>query len=118
MTVLLRKHAVMSVLAIVGLLMLIGPMSALAQSVGSGNQDVSTSAVRSQLLNGGSLQIIDTAQAPCSGQCAVANWQTGACTCPEGYTAIPTARILISVGSGEEGSICGSFLYTCGIPPQ
>jgi hypothetical protein len=114
MTVLLRKHSVMSVLAVVGLLMLIGPMSALAQSLGSGNQ----LATRSQLLDGGSLQIIDTAEAPCSGQCAVANWQTGACTCPEGYTAIPTARILISVGSGEEGSICGSFLYTCGIPPQ
>jgi len=114
MTVLLRKHSVMSVLAVVGLLMLIGPMSALAQSLGSGNQ----LATRSQLLDGGSLQIIDTAEAPCSGQCAVANWQTGACTCPEGYTAIPTARILVSVGSGAEGSTCGSFLYTCGIPPQ
>jgi hypothetical protein len=114
MTVLLRKHPVMSVLAVVGLLIVIGPMSALAQSAGSGNK----LATRTQILDGGSLQIVDTAQAPCSGQCAVANWQTGACTCPEGYTPIPTARILISVGSGEEGSTCGSFLYTCGIPPQ
>jgi hypothetical protein len=114
MTALLRKQAVMSILAIVGLLTLIGPMNALGQSAGPGSQDVSTSALKSQIFNGGSFQIIDTAEAPCTGQCAVANWQTGACTCPEGFTPFPTSRILIPAGSGPEGSICGSFQYTCG----
>jgi hypothetical protein len=118
MTVMLRKHAVMSVLAIVGLLMTIGPMNALAQSAESGGQAVSTSALKSQIFNGGTFQIIDTAEAPCTGQCAVANWQTGACTCPEGFTPFPTSRILIPAGSGPEGSICGSFQYTCGVAPQ
>jgi hypothetical protein len=118
MTVMFRKHAVISVLAIVGLLMTIGPMNALAQSAGPGGQDVSTSALKTQILNGGSFQIIDAAEGPCTGQCAVANWQTGTCTCPEGFTPFPTSRILIPAGSGPEGSICGSFQYTCGVPPQ
>jgi hypothetical protein len=26
--------------------------------------------------------------------------------------------MLIPAGSGPEGSICGSFQYTCGVPPQ
>jgi hypothetical protein len=111
-----RKRLFVSVVAIVALVMVLGQTTVFAQSSRPAGQNPTPTSTISRLFDGGAFQIVDTAGAPCSGQCAVANWQTAACTCPSGFSAFPAARILIDVGTGAEGSTCGSFLYICGAP--
>jgi hypothetical protein len=65
--------------------------------------------IRSFLLYGGAFQLVDSGGGACIGQCQVANALTGGCTCPSGYTPLPSARILVDVTGGP----CGSFLYIC-----
>jgi hypothetical protein len=105
-----RKHLFLSVLAIVGLLMMLGQMNALAQP-----SDVTPRVtIGQQVFSGGSYQVIDTASPPCSGQCEIANWQTNACACPQNFIPVQAARILIDVAGGPTGgSTCGSTLFTC-----
>ena len=112
----IQMRLVVSIVAVVALLMMVGPMQALAQSSGADNP--STTALKSQLLHGGSFQVVDNVQAPCDGRCAVVNWQTNSCGCPEGYEAFPTARILVDIptGTDSETRTCGSFLFVCGRP--
>jgi len=113
MNTLSRKHFLVSV-ALVGLMIILGQTSVFAQTAAFGDQDASPSAtIKQQILNGGLYQVIDTATAPCSGQCAVGNWQTNSCTCPQNFGPAQFARTLISVGSGAEGSTCGSTIFVC-----
>lgn len=65
--------------------------------------------IGSFLLFGGAFHLIDQGDSPCSGQCQVVNALTNGCTCPSGYTPLPSARILADVTGGP----CGSFLYIC-----
>jgi len=65
--------------------------------------------IRSFLLFGGAFHLIDQGAGPCIGQCQVANALTGGCTCPSGYTPLPSARILVDVTGGT----CGSVQYLC-----
>lgn len=106
-----RRRGYLSVIAMLGLLTLVGLPSGFAQS----NADL----LKQKVLSGGSYQVIDTAVAPCSGQCVVANWQTLDCTCPPNFTPVISARMLVSVGEGQEGSVCGATLVSCVVPlPQ
>jgi hypothetical protein len=100
------KHLLVSVVAIVGLMMAFGQASVFAQSLGS------------QLLNGGFFQRADDAEDPnslCQGQCVVENWQTGDCSCPEGFTFVPASRILVDVGTTPDGGplVCGTYQWVC-----
>ncbi len=106
------KRFFTSTIAILGLLMMVGPTYTFGQSSGSGEENAAPRALRNQLFNGGAFQVIDIAAAPCNGQCAVANWQTATCSCPSGFTAFQAARILTDVTGGQ----CGSTLYICGRP--
>jgi len=65
--------------------------------------------IRSFLLFGGAFHLIDQGAGPCLGQCQVVNALTGGCTCPSGYTPLPSARILVDVTGGT----CGSVQYLC-----
>lgn len=108
------RYLFVSVLAIVGLMMMVGQMSAFAQSSNLEDQNATPRlTIKQQLFHGGFFQVIDAAIAPCSGQCVVTNWQTGACTCPQNFFPEEIARILIDAGTGPEGSICGSTLFAC-----
>jgi hypothetical protein len=107
MNVSLRKRLFVSAVALVGLTIVLGQMSVFAQA-----------RLKQQIVNGGFFQVIDSAIAPCTGQCAIANWQTATCNCPPDFSLVQIGRTLISVGSGEEGSICGATLYTCVLPAQ
>jgi hypothetical protein len=101
----LRMGLVLSVVAIVAVMVMFGQASA--------------QTLKQQALSGGTYQAIDAATAPCSGQCVIANWQTGDCTCPPNYVPVPTARILTSVGEGQNVATCGSLLVSCvPAPPQ
>ncbi|MGH8068436.1 MAG: hypothetical protein ACRERE_25005 [Candidatus Entotheonellia bacterium] len=99
----LRMGLVLSVVAIVSVMMMFGQASA--------------QTIKQQALSGGTYQVIDAATAPCSGQCAVANWQTDDCSCAPNYVPVQTARILISVGEGQNVAMCGSLLVSCVPPP-
>ena len=102
-----RKRLFVSAVAIVGLMIIVGQTSAFAQPT-----------LKQQAFNGGYFQVIDVAEAPCTGQCAIANWQTNACACAPNYALVEVARTLISVGAGPEGSICGATIYTCVLPAE
>jgi hypothetical protein len=113
MSVFASQRLFVSALAIIGLMMF-GQMSASAQSA-LGNPDISPSAtLKQQAFNGGFYQVIDLATAPCNGQCAVANWQTGDCTCPPGFTQVVILRALIAVTGGT----CGATQFSCVLPAQ
>src|SRR5688572_4009440 len=62
--------------------------------------------IRSFLLYGGAFQLVDSGGGACLGQCQVVNALTGGCTCPSGYTPLPSARSLVDVTGGP----CGAFL--------
>ncbi len=111
-----RKRLFVLVVAIVGLMMVLGQTNVFAQSSRPADQNPTPTSAVSRLFAGGAFQIVDNSGAPCSGQCAVANWQTASCTCPSDFSAFAAARILLDVGSGPQGSTCGSFLYICGKP--
>jgi hypothetical protein len=98
-----RMRLVLSVVAIVAVMVMFG-------------QATGQVTLKQQALSGGTYQAVDAATAPCSGQCAVANWQTSDCSCPPNYTPVPTARILISVGEGQNVGTCGSLLVSCVVP--
>jgi hypothetical protein len=108
-----RKSVFLAMLAILGLVLVLGQTSAFAQASGQANETADARGLATLLVSGGSFQLVDTATAPCSGQCAVANWLTGACQCPEGFVAVQTARMLVDQGSGDQGTTCGAKLYTC-----
>jgi hypothetical protein len=101
----LRKRQFLAVVAMVGVLMMLGQTSVLAQS--------NLPQLKQKIISGGSYQILDVATAPCSGQCPFANWQTGDCTCPQGFAPVPSARMLLAVGEGPEGAMCGATLVSC-----
>jgi hypothetical protein len=107
-----RRRILLSAVAMVGALMVLGQPSAFAQSADAQGL-AETQALRDFLLYGGAFQQIDSATAPCSGQCNIANVLTNSCTCLDGYTPFPSARILVQVGSGTNVATCGSFLYIC-----
>jgi hypothetical protein len=67
------------------------------------------------LLFGGSYQIMDATGEPCVGQCAFPNAITNSCACPEGFSGVDSARILVDIGVNQEGSLltCGSTLVMC-----
>jgi hypothetical protein len=105
-----RKRLFASVIAIVGLLMMLGQTSAFAQSSALRGQDFTPSVtIGQQILNGGLYQQLDAAIAPCSGQCETPNWQTGQCTCWQGFIPVEIARMLVDVTGGQ----CGSRLFAC-----
>ena len=96
---------VLSVVAIMAVMLMFGQASA--------------QTIKQQALSGGTYQVIDAATAPCSGQCVVANWQTADCSCAPNFTPVKTARILISVGEGQNVAMCGSDQWSCvPLPPQ
>jgi hypothetical protein len=99
----LRMGLVLSVVTIVAVMVIFGQASA-------------QPTLKQQALSGGTYQVVDAATAPCSGQCAVANWQTNDCSCAPNFTPVETARILISVGEGQNVSTCGSLLVSCVVP--
>jgi hypothetical protein len=103
----------LSAVAIGGVLMVLGQTSAFAQSADPQGNGATPAQLRSFLLFGGAYQQIDAASGLCAGQCGVINQWTGGCTCPNGYVALPSARILVDVSSGPEGATCGAFLYIC-----
>jgi hypothetical protein len=86
-----------------------GMLVAQATSNDQPDQTASPTLIRSFLLYGGAFHLVDNPGGVCAGQCAVVNVLTNACTCPSGYTPLPSARILTDVTGGE----CGSFLYIC-----
>jgi hypothetical protein len=100
-----RKRLFLSLVAVVVVLMMLGQTSVIAQS--------NLQQLKQKIISGGSYQIIDVATAPCSGQCPFANWQTGDCTCPQGFAPVGSARMLLSVGDGPEGAMCGATLFSC-----
>jgi hypothetical protein len=100
-----RKRLFLAVVAMVGVLMLLGQTSVLAQS--------NLQQLKQKIISGGSYQVIDVATAPCSGQCPFPNWQTADCTCPQGFAPVQSARMLISVGEGQQGGTCGATLVSC-----
>jgi hypothetical protein len=102
-----RRRLFVSAVAIVGLIIIAGQTSAFAQPT-----------LKQQVFNGGFFQVVDAAEAPCTGQCAIANWQTNDCTCAPNYALVQVARTLISAGTGPEGSICGATIYTCVLPAE
>lgn len=99
----LRMGLVLSVVAIVAVMVMFDQSSA-------------QPTLKQQALSGGTYQVVDAATAPCSGQCIIANWQTGICECPAGYVPVETARILVNVGEGQNVGTCGSTLWSC-VPP-
>ena len=109
----LQIRLLLSAVAIVGVLMVLGQTSAFAQSADPQGNEATPALLRSFLLFGGAYQQIDAASGLCAGQCGVINQWTGGCTCPNGYVALPSARILVDVTSGTEGATCGAFLYIC-----
>jgi hypothetical protein len=108
-----RICLLLSAVAMVGVLTVFGRTSAFAQSAAAQSQEATPAQLRSFLLYGGAYQQIDASAAPCTGQCGVINQRTGSCTCPNGFVPLPSARILVDVGSGPDGATCGSFLYIC-----
>ena len=99
----LRMGLVLSMVAIVAVMVMFSQASA-------------QPTIKQQALSGGTYQVVDAATAPCSGQCAVANWQTNDCVCAPNYTPVETARMLISVGEGQNVATCGALLVSC-VPP-
>ena len=124
----LQKQGHWTVGVIVGLLLILGPMSlaaaqdaepfggltAIAQAAPSGEDAQSTarSSIFPFLLYGGAFQLIDNSGGACTGQCVFINPQTGTCSCPSGFRADAAARILTDAAGG--GFPCGSVLYICG----
>jgi hypothetical protein len=106
-----------SIFSMVSVMLMLNQVSVFAQSSDqtAGNLTPSVT-IKSQMLNGGFFQVVDIAVPPCSGQCATPNWQTGECTCWEGFTPVPAARMLVDQGTGAQGSTCGSVLYVCVLP--
>jgi hypothetical protein len=107
MSVSSRKRLLVSAVTFVGLMIIVGQTDVFAQPT-----------LKQQAFNGGFFQVVDAAQAPCTGQCAIANWQTATCACAPNYVLVEVARTLISVGTGPEGSICGATIYTCVLPAE
>jgi hypothetical protein len=108
-----RIRLLLSAVAIVGVLMVLSLTSSSAQLADSQDQGATPAKLRTFLLFGGAYQQIDAASGLCAGQCGVINQWTGGCTCPNGYVALPSARSLVDVSSGQEGATCGAFLYIC-----
>jgi hypothetical protein len=99
----LRMGLVLSVVAIVAVMML--------------GQASAQPTLKQQVLTGGTFQVVDIATAPCSGQCAIANWQTGICQCAPNYVPVETARMLINeLDAAQNTHQCGATLFTCVIP--
>jgi hypothetical protein len=109
----LHIRLLLSAVAIVSVLMVLGQTSAFAQSADPQGNGATPAQLRSFLLFGGVYQQINASSGLCAGQCGVINQWTGGCTCPNGYVALPSARILVDVSSGQEGATCGAFLYIC-----
>ena len=108
-----RIGLLLSAVALIGVLMALGQTSAFAQSADPQGQGATPAQLRSFLLFGGAYQQIDASSGLCAGQCGVMNQWTGGCTCPSGYVALPSARSLVDVSSGQEETTCGAFLYIC-----
>jgi hypothetical protein len=108
-----RRRLLLSAVAMVGVLMAVGQMSAFAQSANPAGQAATPEASRSFLFFGGAYQVIEQASGNCAGQCNLINEWTGGCTCPNGYVPLPSARMLITVGSGNNIDTCGSLLFIC-----
>jgi hypothetical protein len=109
-----HKRLFLSVLAMVGLMMILGQISVFAQA--SGPSASPSQSLGSFLLNGGFYQLVDASGMGCNGQCQAGNWLAGSqCACPEGFIAQPIARILTDV-PGAPNNQCGSTLFTCGRP--
>jgi hypothetical protein len=108
-----RIRLSLSAVAIVGVLMVLGQTRTFAQSADPQDNGATPAQLRSFLLFGGAYQQVDAATGLCTGQCGVINQWTGGCTCPNGYVALPSARMLVDVSSGQEGATCGAFLYIC-----
>ena len=107
-----RRRVLLSVAAMVGVLMMLGQMSVFAQSADPEGQ-TGTQAIRSFLLWGGAYQVIEQSEGNCDGRCNFRNEWTGGCTCPNGYVALPSARMLVTVGSGQDVDTCGALLFMC-----
>jgi hypothetical protein len=99
----LRMGLALSVVAIVAVMVMFGQASA-------------QPTIKQQVLSGGTYQMVDAATPPCSGQCIIANWQTGNCSCAPNFSPVETARILTNVGEGQNVATCGSLLVSC-VPP-
>jgi hypothetical protein len=112
-----RIRLFVSIVSIVSAMLIFGQVSVFAQSDLRDEPLTPSVTIRQQILNGGFFQVVDIATPPCSGQCATPNWQTGQCTCPTNFGAVPAARMLVDQGSGAQGSTCGSVLYVCGLIP-
>jgi hypothetical protein len=108
-----RRRLLLSAVAMVGVLMAVGQISTFAQSAGPEGQAATPAQSRSFLLFGGAFQVIEQASGNCAGQCNFINEWTGGCTCPSGYTLLPSARMLVTVGSGQNIDTCGSILFIC-----
>jgi hypothetical protein len=98
--------------AIVSVIML-GQSAAFAQSGDRQGEGASPTLVRSFALFGGSFQEADTGSTACTGQCLFSNVFTGSCACQNGFTEVPSARILVDVGQGQNVAQCGSTLVFC-----
>jgi hypothetical protein len=108
-----RKRLFLAVVALLGGMIILGQISVFAQSADPMGQGATQGLTRNFLLFGGAFQEVDIGQGLCDGRCAVPNAVTNDCTCLEGYTAIPSGRVLVDVVSGDQGTTCGSFLYVC-----
>ena len=98
--------------AVVSVVML-GQSAAFAQGGDRLGEGASPTLVRSFALFGGSFQEADTGSTACTGQCLFSNVFTGSCACQNGFTEIPSARILVDVGQGQNVAQCGSTLVFC-----
>lgn len=107
-----RKRLFVSVVTIVGVAVMLGQLSAFAQSPGSGS---ATQTTQQRVLLGystGYQQLDNSGEGnACNGSCYRENPITGDCTCAQGWTAIPASRALVDVA--EPPLICGSFVFAC-----
>jgi hypothetical protein len=108
----LRNRLLLSVVVMVGVLMVLGQVSAYAQPADPQSQ-AGTQALRSFLLFGGAYQLIEQAAGNCDGRCNFRNAWTDNCTCPNGYVPLPSARMLVTVGEGQNIDTCGAVLFIC-----
>jgi hypothetical protein len=90
-----------------------GQSAAFAQSADPQGAGASPTLIRSFALFGGSFQEADTGSAACTGQRLFSNVFTGSCACQNGFTEVPSARILVDVGQGQNVAQCGSTLIFC-----
>lgn len=104
-----RQWKMMSIVVIAGAMLLATHLPLAAQE-----EPPLSGQLRTFLLLGGSFQIVDATGEACLGQCAVPNVRTGECLCPEGYTPVGSARILIdAIDAQGEPTSCGSTLVMC-----